>query len=152
MANCIGYEALYVDAVARGPTASLVQGGVACAIFFVDPESKTTAIRYRPDQMESERTSSTFIPPTATNGAPLRRGKSIVVAGEMNVRKSLFAAENGHAVVHCFYYDRVDVIDLGLDVDQDVIDQLSAIRVAVEAIQEQLREREKEVSTNGKVR
>lgn len=104
MANCIAYEELSVgSAAAIGPTAATVQGGVACAVFYVDPRSAAT-VRYRPDRTA----------PTTTLGLPLLPGRSIVVAGEANVRNSLFLTESASATVHCLYYDRVDVVDMGL--------------------------------------
>lgn len=47
MANVLGYELISVGQTAIGPTASIVQGGVACAIFHVDPESHV-GVRWRP--------------------------------------------------------------------------------------------------------
>lgn len=140
MANCIGYEALSVDSKPVGPTAATVDGGVACAIFFVDPASEAKALRYRPDQIYSDRTDRKFSAPTPLAGIPLRRGKSIVVAGEGNIRRSLFVTESGRALVHCLYYDRVDVVDLGLDVNQDLLEATEDVRKAVEASNAKLAE------------
>jgi len=109
LANCIGYEAIRVGSTAKGPTTSLISGGVACAVFYADPDS--SVVRYRPDGTD----------PTPTLGLPLRPGKSITVAGGGNIGKSLFVSEDGgSAVIHALYYDKVDIVDLGLsgnDVD-----------------------------------
>lgn len=118
MANCIGYEELSIgDARAVGPTDTALRGGVACAVFYVDPAAGGT-VRYRGDA----------VAPTATAGLPLRPGKSIVVAGEGNVRNARFIAEGGSATVHCLYYDRVDVVDLGLSDDTSTAELLAAVR------------------------
>lgn len=110
MANMIGYEKLDVGLVtAVGPTASLVQSGVRCAIFYIDPDSACKLVRYR-----SDFNLSTGALPTTATGLPLRPGKSIVVAGEANVRNARFLASGGSAEIHCVYYDQVDVVDLGL--------------------------------------
>lgn len=151
MANCIGYETLVLNGVAMGPTAKTVRGGVACAIFFIDPDSESKVVRYRPDQPQPSRVTDVYRPPTSTSGIPLRRGKSIVVAGEGSIRNSLFMAENGKAIVHCLYYDRVDVVDLELGVDQALIDSTEGIRRAAEAILTKLDDyqREKKEADNG---
>ena len=107
MANALGYEALIVGSTAVSPTASIVQGGVACAVFFVDPDSTSPIVRYRPDGTA----------PRPDFGLPIRRGKSIVIAGEANIRRSSFIAQTGTATVHAIYYDRVDIIDMHLDTD-----------------------------------
>lgn len=143
MANCIGYETLYLNGVAQAPDTSIVGGGVACAIFFVDPRSKAKAVRYVPGQVKSEKITSTFRPPTPTRGIPLKRGKSIVVAGEGSIRNSWFVAEGDSALLHCIYYDRVDVVDMGLDVDQDLLEINMAIKDRLEQILIVLKEREK---------
>ena len=98
---------------------------VQCAIFYVDPES-TGVVRYRGDQTD----------PTPTVGLPLHPGKTITVAGEGNVRNARFITESGAAVVHCMYYDRVDVVDLGISGSGDA----DAVVRAVQALAEQVTE------------
>ena len=144
MANVIGYEALFIDKDPAGPTASIIDNGAKCAIFFVDPDSKAKVIRYRADQYLSTKTTSSYSPPTATSGIPLRRGKSIVVAGARNINNSRFVTVADTATIHCLYFDQVDVVDLGLAVDQDMLEVTTEIRDSIAAILELLRERERE--------
>ena len=128
MANNTGYEELGVGSTqAVGPTASLVQGGVACAIFYVDPNS-TGIVRHRADRTA----------PTSRIGLPLRPGKSIVVAGEGNVRNALFIMESGTGTVHCMYYDRVDVVDLGLSSDWSGTQMVSEMQAVSNKLEETL--------------
>ena len=99
MANCIGYEPLQV-AGPIGPTAATVSGGVACAIFYLDP-SAVSPVRWRPDGTN----------PTAQVGLQIMPGGHIVVAGNANIVRSRFTSTDSiAATLHCLYYDRVDVV------------------------------------------
>lgn len=100
MANVIGSEVLMVDVRRVKPTAALVQGGVACAVFYVDPRS-AVGVRWR--------TPSSTV--TTEEGFPLAPGAWISVAGEGNIRNSTFVVDGaGTARVHALYFDRVDVV------------------------------------------
>ena len=105
MANAIGYEELVVEQAAVGPTASLVQGGVASAVFYVDDEAPG-AVRWRPTTPAKSAT-------LRSQGFPLKPGAWIAVAGEGNIRNSLFELSpgvTGPVRVHVIYFDRVDMI------------------------------------------
>ena len=128
MANQIGFEEIPVGTTAAvGPTASLVQGGVRCAIFYVDPMS-TGTVRYL----------GTRTDPTAQHGLPLRPGKSITVAGEGNVRNARFIMESGAGKVYGVYYDQVDVVDLGLSSDWSGTQLVSEMQAVFNKLEETL--------------
>lgn len=100
MANNIGYEKLRPSGTVVGPTASIVQGGVASAIFYLDPRA-SSAVRWR-----SDRTS-----PSRDSGVPLLPGGAFALAGEGNIRNARFVSESGAIVdLHASYFDRVDVL------------------------------------------
>ena len=100
MANNIGYEKLRPGSSAVGPTAATVQGGVACAIFYLDPRAES-AVRWRSDGTN----------PSANDGLPVLPGGSFAIAGEANVRRAKFVSETGAVVdLHASYFDRVDVL------------------------------------------
>ncbi len=100
MANNIGYEILVVGPTQAAPTLATVPGGVACAIFYVDPNAVDT-VRWRSDGTG----------PTSDVGVPIGPGGHVVVAGTSNVVRSRFVSVSGKSVqVHALYYDRVDVI------------------------------------------
>ena len=104
MANAIGYEQLTVSrAVSVSPALSTLTGGVACAVFYVDPAAKF-GVRWRPDPTS----------PTPSYGFPLAPGKWISVAGEGNIRNSEFILDGGGAgdntIIHVMYFDRVDIV------------------------------------------
>ena len=105
IANALGYEELLVGTIPVGPTASLVEGGVACAVFYVDPNA-AGAVNWRSGPQTSDY-------PTQNKGFPLNPGKWLSVAGEAVIRTSrLVRAGTSSKVVkvHVLYFDRVDVI------------------------------------------
>ena len=100
MANAIGYEELTVTTVASSPALAGLTGGVACAVFYVDPDAKGV-VRWRADPTS----------PTPWRGFPLGPGKWVSVAGEGNIRNSEFILDSDSAdsiTVHALYFDRVD--------------------------------------------
>ena len=102
MANAIGYEQLTVTTVETSPALSALTGGVACAVFYVDPDARGV-VHWRPDPTS----------PTGWLGFPLGAGKWISVAGEGNIRNSKFILSHDTAnsiIVHVLYFDRVDVV------------------------------------------
>ena len=110
MANCIGYERISARGDRPiGPSAAIVSGGVACAIFYVDPAAPNP-VRWRPD---SNLTGTYHAQPTQISGGPIYPGGQIVVAGEGNVKNSGFVSEtDAPCEIHCYYFDRVDVLQV----------------------------------------
>lgn len=105
MANAIGFEELSVETSPVGPTATMVRGGVACAVFYVDDDAPGP-VRWRPTTSSRTNTANSL-------GFPLKPGAWISVAGEANIRNSLFSRDgalDGPVRVYVLYFDRVDVI------------------------------------------
>lgn len=105
MANIIGFEDIRVEAKAVGPSISALDGGVRCAVFYVDDQAPGR-VRWR-SGLTAQMTRGT------SKGFPLRPGAWISVAGEGNIRNSLFerdGAIEGAVFVHALYFDQVDVI------------------------------------------
>lgn len=138
MANCIGYEELTVGPFPVGPTAALIKGGVACAVFYVDPRTKGR-VRWKPKAIEAVDY------PTASSGFPLARGKWISVAGEGVIRNSKFVldgeAEATSVKVYVLYFDRVDVVaaDFTENVLPDIEATLKRMEVNIGDMLEELR-------------
>ena len=130
MANQIDYELLRVGGnTTVGPTNSIVQGGVRCAIFYLDPTA-TAPVRWVSSPLETKA-------PTRARGAPIEPGGHVVVAGEGTIRNSLFiATSDAFQKLHAYYYDQVDVIafsgkptptpTLGLGRIEDLLEELLA--------------------------
>ena len=122
MANAIGYEELLVGASPVGPTALIVQGGVKCAVFYVDPQAPgpvnwlSTFGKQDAVSGDIERDSDSNVIrtlPTRNYGFPLAPDRAITVAGEGTIRNTRFirtGSGTGTRKVHCLYFDRVDVV------------------------------------------
>lgn len=122
MANVIGYEELLVGDGPVGPTALIVQGGVMCAVFYVDPRApgpvhwlstfgKQDAISGVVERDADGNVIRTL--PTRNYGFPLAPDRAITVAGEGTIRNTRFVrtgTTGGARKVHCLYFDRVDVV------------------------------------------
>ena len=126
MANAIGYEELTVTAVASSPALAGLTGGVACAVFYVDPNAGGI-VRWRADPTS----------PTRGLGFPLGPGRWISVAGEGNIRNSEFILNRGShdaIIIHAIYFDRVDVVAADFATDPgdaqmaDISETLTALR------------------------
>src|SRR3990167_599162 len=111
MANCIGYELLSVGNRAIGPTAAIVQGGVAAAIFYLDAKAPNL-VRWRPD---GALVGTYHGAPTPGDGLPIYPGGQVTVVGDGNIRNARFISAGGEECqVHCPYFDRVDVLQIDL--------------------------------------
>ena len=137
MANAIGYEELTVSRVASSPTLTAITGGVACAVFYVDPDAHGT-VHWRPDPTS----------PTRWLGFPLGPGKWVSVAGEGNIRNSEFILGPDSAdsiIVHALYFDRVDVVAADFATDPvgaqmvNLSNALDALRETSESMHLELR-------------
>ena len=132
MANAIGYEEIRVTTVASSPAFTGLSGGVACAVFYVDPDAGGI-VHWRADPTS----------PTTWLGFPLGPGKWVSVAGEGNIRNSEFVLGRSSApsiIVHALYFDRVDVVAADFATDPaganmaDLGDELKALRELSEAM------------------
>ncbi len=121
MANAIGYEVINVGDRPVGPTAAIVKGGVACAVFYVDPDAPGP-VHWVPTfpQRDSDGAALTDqdstiirVQPTRIFGFPLYPDRAITVAGEGTIRNTRFiraGAGGGRRKVHALYFDKVDVV------------------------------------------
>ncbi len=121
MANAIGYEELLVGASPVGPTALIVQGGVKCAVFYVDPGAPGPVnwlstfgkqdVVSGDVEIDSDNNVIRTLP-TRNYGFPLAPDRAITVAGEGTIRNTRFirTGKGGTRKVHCLYFDRVDVV------------------------------------------
>ena len=120
-----------------------MQGGVACAVFKVDPRAKV-GVRWRPGVAAAN---------VASSGFPLSPGSAFSVAGEGLIRNSQFVMDGAPIVeqvkVYAIYFDRVDVVvsefaehvsratELGLARIGDVLGEvLLELRKHTDALQE----------------
>lgn len=111
MANALGYETLAVGNRAVGPKASIVQGGVMCAIFYLDAEAPSL-VRWRPDGGLSGVNNAE---PSPGSGLPIYPGGQVVVVGSGNIRNTRFISASGKICqLHCLYFDQVDVLQVDL--------------------------------------
>lgn len=133
MANCIGLEQIVVKNTAVGPTASIVQGGVACAVFYVDPKAKG-GVWWNPKAN-----------PTSNDHFPLRPGKWISVAGEGGIRNSRFIIDPDDyniqsIIVYALYFDRVDVVaaDFAASVSEISEQSIQAVLERIETLNSEM--------------
>lgn len=145
MANVIGYEELLVRDRPVGPTSAFVVGGVACAVFYVDPGA-SGPVNWLPafgqrdtDGVLVRDADNLIIParPTRNFGFPLSPDKAVTVAGEGTIRNTRFirtGAKGGVRKVHCLYFDRVDVVASDF-VGATSLAALETVLLRIEALQ-----------------
>ncbi len=104
-----------------GPTENVVKGGVACAVFYVDPQAPGS-VNWLPTFGKQDSTGVVEADadgdiirtlPTRNYGFPLAPDRAITVAGEGTIRNTRFirtGRTGGARLVHALYFDRVDVV------------------------------------------